>query len=68
MIDTESSFVKKGVFLKSSLTELSKFSAFSGGSNLKPAVAFKIKGVLLQYSFGISFLAFSKRELIDAAP
>lgn len=68
IIDTESSVVKNGVFLKSSLTELSKFSAFSTGSNLKPAVAFRVSGVLLQYSSGISSLAFSRRELIDATP
>lgn len=68
IIETEFSSVKNGDSLKSSLTSLSKFSAFSSGSKRRPAVALSVRGVLLQYGSGISFFALSNSVLIDAAP
>lgn len=68
IISTDSSVVKKGVLLNSSRTELSKFSASAAGSNLNPAVAFKINGVFDQYSFGISRLASSSKLAIVSTP
>lgn len=67
-METELSSVRKGLFLKSSLTSLSRFSAFSSGSKRRPAVAFSVRGVLFQYCSGISFFAFSKSVPIEAAP
>lgn len=68
IISTDSSFVLNGVLLNNSLTEFSKFSASTEGSNRKPAVAFNISGVFDQYSSGISFLASSNKLAIVAAP
>lgn len=68
IISTDLSLVKNGTFSKSSLTDRNNPSAWSGGNNRRPAVAFKIKGVLDQYSCGISFLACSKSPSRVAIP
>lgn len=68
IISTELSRVKNDAFLKTSFTDSSNFSDWSKGNILRPAVALNTTGVFDQYSSGISFLAFSKRDTIVAAP